>query len=238
MTMRHLAGLRRNGGRLLALAAVALVAAACTTPDLRFAEGPADGRNYRERHPITLDRTSASLTLPATAKDAALTEAERSRLDAFLARFGARGRGRILVVVPGNAPDRAAVMARGEAIARHASEQARGSDVTLSLDPSDGGNQISVHYNIYTVRAMNCRDWSKESSHDPSNQPHPDLGCSLQRSLGLMVANPADLAAPRTADSRDAQRSNLVVQRYRAGKPTVAESDSKEQTTISDVANQ
>ncbi len=238
MTMRQLAAeLRRNGGRLLALAAVVLVAA-CTSPDLRFAEGPADGRNYRERHPITLDRASATFTLSATAKEAALTETERSRLDAFLARFGARGRGRILVVAPGNVPNRDAVMARGEAIARYVSEQARGSDVTLSLDPSDGGNQISVHYNIYAVRAMNCRDWSKESSHDPSNQPHPDLGCSLQRSLSLMIANPADLAAPRTADSRDAQRSNLVVQRYRAGKPTVAESDSKEQTTISDVANQ
>ena len=61
------------------------------------------------------------------------------------------------------------------------------------------------------------------------------MGCSLQRSLGLMVANPADLVTPRAVDLHDTQRSNLVVQLYRAGKATVSATSSQEQTSISDV---
>lgn len=235
--MRHLGGSRRAGGRLLALASLALVAA-CTTPDFRFASSPADGSNARERHPIVVDRSTATLKLPATSPTgAALDDAERARLDAFLANYGARGRGQILVIVPGHGGDKAAARARGEEIARYASSKATGSDVSLGLDPSDGGSEITVLFNTYAVRASTCRDWSKEPSHDPTNTAYPDLGCSLQRSLGLMVANPADLATPRGADARDTLRSNLVMQQYRAGKSTVAETATQEQTTISDVAN-
>ncbi len=233
--MRHLGGSRRIGGRLLAFALLALVAA-CTTPDFRFASSPADGSSARERHPIVVDRSTATLKLPATSPaGAALDDADRSRLDAFLADYGARGRGQILVIVPGHGADKAAARARGEEIARYASSKATGSDVSLGLDPSDGGSEITVLFNTYAVRASTCRDWSKESSHDPTNTSPPDMGCSLQRSLGLMVANPADLVTPRAVDLHDTQRSNLVVQLYRAGKATVSATSSQEQTSISDV---
>ncbi len=235
--MRHLGGSRRAGGRLLAVASLAVLAA-CTTPDFRFASSPADGSSARERHPIVVDRSTATLKLAATAPGgAALDETDRARLDAFLANYSARGRGQILVVVPGGGEGRAAAQARGEAIARYASSKVMGSDVSLGLDPSDGGSEITVLFNTYSVRASSCRNWSKESSHDPTNLDYPDLGCSIQRSLGLMVANPADLVSPRGADPRDTQRSNLVVKQYRAGKPTIAETASQEQTTISDVAS-
>ena len=105
----------------------------------------------------------------------------------------------------------------------------------LPIYPSDGGSEITVLFNTYAVRASTCRDWSKESSHDPTNTSPPDMGCSLQRSLGLMVANPADLVTLRAVDLHDTQRSNLVVQLYRARKDTVAATHSQEQTSISDV---
>jgi hypothetical protein len=38
-----------------------------------------------------------------------------------------------------------------------------------------------------------CGDWSAPSGHDASNAGGPDLGCSTEASLGLMVADPRDL---------------------------------------------
>src|SRR3546814_7731649 len=59
------------------------------------------------------------------------------------------------------------------------------------------------------------------------NQPQPlepnvpdqerGFGCSTAYNLGVMVADPADLARGRTLDPADAERSALSVQRYRIG---------------------
>jgi len=38
-----------------------------------------------------------------------------------------------------------------------------------------------------------CGDWSAPSGHDSTNSGGPDLGCSTEASLGLMVADPRDL---------------------------------------------
>jgi pilus assembly protein CpaD len=54
------------------------------------------------------------------------------------------------------------------------------------------------------------------------NRLPPYFGCAVVRNFGLMLAEPADLIAPRPAGDRDATRSDVIVRKYRAGEPTGA----------------
>ncbi len=93
-----------------------------------------------------------------------------------------------------------------------------------------------MSYETFMVSLPECRDWSTEPSHDPTNAAHADFGCSVQRDIGLVLANPADLAEPRARGPRDAIRSNVIVQRYRAGEVTISRRAKSETAAITEVA--
>ncbi|GAB4369335.1 MAG: hypothetical protein Kow00114_29050 [Kiloniellaceae bacterium] len=54
------------------------------------------------------------------------------------------------------------------------------------------------------------------------------FGCSTTYNLGVMVADPADLARGRTLDPADAERAGLTVQRYRVDDPLLDELDKED----------
>ena len=79
-----------------------------------------------------------------------------------------------------------------------------------------------VSYDKLVVRLPACGDWSKESRHNLFNTVPSNYGCSVQRAVGLMVADPGDLIGPRPIGPQDAQRSSTILQLYRAGEVTGA----------------
>jgi pilus assembly protein CpaD len=52
---------------------------------------------------------------------------------------------------------------------------------------------ILVTQTLVTLPA--CPNWSKSSSTDFGNQPSSNFGCATESNLGMMVANPSDLAS-------------------------------------------
>jgi pilus assembly protein CpaD len=65
-----------------------------------------------------------------------------------------------------------------------------------------------------------CPNWSKPSQPDFANAPSSNFGCSTETNLGLMVANPTDLAAARTLNGAAGQPAVAAVQRYMTDKVT------------------
>jgi hypothetical protein len=59
---------------------------------------------------------------------------------------------------------------------------------------------------------------------------------ALNANLWDLVADPADLAMPRTADASDATRRSVVLDRYRQGQQTHATRSDDERVTVSQVA--
>ena len=51
----------------------------------------------------------------------------------------------------------------------------------------------------------------------PGDEPDYNLGCSNSAALGLMVANPNDLAKGRPLGPADAEKASLAMQKYRTG---------------------
>jgi pilus assembly protein CpaD len=65
-----------------------------------------------------------------------------------------------------------------------------------------------------------CPNWSKRPQPEYANQPSSNFACSTETNLGLMVANPGDLASARTLGPAAGQPSAAAVQRYLTDKVT------------------
>lgn len=70
-----------------------------------------------------------------------------------------------------------------------------------------------------------CPDWSREPGFDPLNLPLSNLGCANAVNLGLMVADPGDLASRRPLSAADGTREAEAIVRYRTDKVKQIEAD-------------
>jgi len=69
----------------------------------------------------------------------------------------------------------------------------------------DGNNMVTL---------PPCPNWSQYPASDFTNLKSSNYGCANATNLGLMVANPADLAAGRTLEGADATPAVSGVTRY------------------------
>jgi pilus assembly protein CpaD len=59
-----------------------------------------------------------------------------------------------------------------------------------------------------------CPNWSQSPSTDFTNEPSSNFGCTNAVNLGMMVANPADLAGGRTLGAANGRPEQAAVDRY------------------------
>lgn len=100
------------------------------------------------------------------------------------------------------------------------------SDVTpYGMSPAD--NQARFLISRYVVTPPVCGDWSQPSTDNYANASLPELGCSNQANLGLMVANPRDLITGVSNGVPGTENSAKAVRTYRTKKPTKLSKTSK-----------
>jgi pilus biogenesis lipoprotein CpaD len=92
---------------------------------------------------------------------------------------------------------------------------------------------VRVSYSRFAAARVQCGDWRDDLGFNPSNRLAHNFGCAVRAGVGLMVADPADLQVSRPAASHDSMRSNVVVQKYRAGEPTAARAPKEDQVIFS-----
>lgn len=88
-------------------------------------------------------------------------------------------------------------------------------NVTFAPDQT-GAPALQV--TTYVALAPDCTAWSDIYSGWYQNSPTAALGCSNQRNLALMLADPRDLLQGRETVPADGQRMAGAIQRYRADK--------------------
>ena len=211
--------------RLCVLCGLGLLLAACTTAEMRIGGLPVFSEDYSQRHPLAVDSVRATLNLPGAEGAERLTSGELRRIDAFVAAYLAERRGQLMISVPGAAAGDARVLGRAKQIADRARQHglpAAKVILRVATDEQEANAPVMVSYEKLVMRIPECGDWSKGASYDWTNTVHSNFGCSTQRGVGLMIADPGDLARPRQAGLRDAVRSNTVIQLYRAGEVTGA----------------
>jgi pilus assembly protein CpaD len=200
----------------------ALALAGCNAE--RIVEDPYPQR-YDQRHPIVLSEGSARLDLPVGAGARGLTERQREDVRAFAADWRKNGRGPVGMMVPtGGAGDYAAPAIRTTlASAGVPSTQI----VTRRYGSEAGGEVALVKLGYVKLKAgvpHPCGLWPDDMGHgggdyygSMQNRDYWNFGCASQQNLAAQVADPEDLARPRTETPIDGSRRSTVMGKYRQG---------------------
>jgi pilus assembly protein CpaD len=192
------------------------------------------GSDGAENHPIAVEPSFREIKLQYSGGADGLEIDEAARFDAFLDDYRAHGNGSLGISVPNGLPSRAAITWLAERAA--ATGIPRDKILVSTHDTRDGDFRVDVSYIAYTARAPECRDWSENLAFSGDNLTPKNFGCSVQRNIAAMVADPRDLLGPRRFDPADASRAATVIGNYQQGKVTAAEKSDDQSGAVSDVS--
>jgi pilus assembly protein CpaD len=184
---------------LLALGVVLLAGACAPVTSYTTAEAP--------KH-LKLDTATTQLDLHFVPGSAALTAADAARLRQAAATGEIAPSDRVTVVAAG-APD----LAR-QRLASISSLLLHYGIVTLAGAQDLPPNRAVVAVARTLVTLPPCPNWSKRPYSDFDNQPSSNFGCATETNLGLMVANPTDLAGGPPLGPTAGEPAAAAVNRY------------------------
>jgi pilus assembly protein CpaD len=147
---------------------------------------------------------------------ARLAPGEAAKLDAFL--DGARVTSEDHVYLEVADSDKLAAQRIG-AVSRALADRGIGAKVLPAADKEVGADELLVKVERYVVTLPDCPDWTKSPYQFHDNKVGSNFGCATTTNLGLMVADPRDLAVGRTLGPQEGDPALLAIERYRAGKP-------------------
>jgi pilus assembly protein CpaD len=97
----------------------------------------------------------------------------------------------------------------------------------------EGVAPIIVAYDTYQAVVPRCGTKWGNLSTNAKNKPYDNFGCAISANMAAEIADPADIAGPRTQDPADAGRRTTVIEKYRQGQPTAGAADANANGTIS-----
>ena len=97
----------------------------------------------------------------------------------------------------------------------------------------DPGAPLKVGFVRFQAAIATCgRNWENLTATE-ANVVQSNFGCAVTANMAAQIADPADIAGPRATTSADAGRRVTVIETYRKGAVTSANSDSKASGVIS-----
>ena len=208
--------------RACAMAALP-IAAACSSP---IVNGPDQEFNVNQRYPISVQPRMMSLNLIYNGQSE-LDQNQSGQLARFAEDYLSHGSGSISVSGPTAAAAELTVASLLEIGVARTQIMVGGAQGPNPL------NDIRVTYIRYVAEAPPCGNWTQNLSYTANNVLPPNFGCATQHNFAAMVADPRDLVSPDTTGQADAQRRLTVLQKYRAGEATPAQTTEKQSGAVS-----
>lgn len=232
------AGRGVGGARLLLCLLAAGGLGACdTTEEVRYA--PRD-LSVEQRYPIVLAEEPVVMELPVVPGSHALTAGQRAEVAGFLRAYRSGASGPLVIRTPSGTRNETAALSAVEEIRRIMAEVDI-SQSAVKFRPYSGERGLGVYppvilaYKGVKAVTAECGDWSVNIAANYGNNPYPNYGCSSQRNLAAMVADPRDLEGPRPQDPPSAERRQVVRDKYIKGEPTGARVVDDDKGTVSKV---
>ena len=225
---------------LAVLAAVGAVAG-CRSHSAALHTSAIPQTAWQDRHPIKLAGDTVRHDVLVGPHLRKLTKKEKDQLEVYLNGYIDNGAGPLLVRVPeGTVNETAALQALSqiqEVIWRAAVDQAVISYAGYTpVERPDAPYPIVFTYQVYETVLPECGYITDNLAGSAANKPSDNFGCSSQRNLGAMVANPSDLCSPRHRTPADQQRRSTVFEKYRRGEDTSTQVADDDAGTVSEVA--
>jgi pilus assembly protein CpaD len=226
--------------RMIAVASLALVLSGCYVRKDTAGDIPND---YRKRHPITLREGEKTVEIFVGNRRSGLTEGQGADVLSFARLWKREATGGVIIEVPaGTANEFAASGALREvrSILAGAGVPPHAVSVQPYQAPPDKLATIRLNFSKIVAQAGPCGLWPHDlgPTADPAyqeNRNYWNLGCSTQRNLAAMVANPADLVQPRGEDPISTNRRSVVLDKYRKGEATNTTYRNEDRGKLSDI---
>jgi len=189
-----------------------------------------------DRHTIGVTSETEYLELNLTPGDTQLRKLDKQRLHGFIAGYVDRGHGPLIMSMPEGTPNpQFAVQAVAEA-----REIAWGYGVEyeeIAGSAYDAGGAFDaplvLAYKTFEAVAPECIPLSRIDFADvSSNNETANFGCSIRANMAAMVADPADLLGERALDPGDVERRMGMLESFRSGEPTGAQSSEDESGAV------
>ncbi len=173
--------------------------------------------DYRLRHPISITEKDHTLQLFMGANRGSLTPSQRAEVLAFGQTWKGRATGGVIVDLPiGSSNEHASADSLREIESILAATGVPPHSIAVRNYRVSGRvlATVRISYPLIAAQAGPCGVWPEDIG--PSlnrdyfeNQPNWNFGCSTQRNLAAMVADPADLVQPREETPTYAQRRTV-----------------------------
>ncbi len=216
--------------RLAALAAVLAsgAALAACAPREPQTTGTIAVDGFHTRHPIVVEEGNETLDVPVGAQAAHLPVRLATTVESFARESRRQGASGVIMMVPSGSTNEGAAhrltreitaaLTRG-GVPTHAIEKR----AYPAVGPEDAA-PIRLAYPRLVARVPHrCGEWPAQASSDFGNDDYWNFGCATQANVAAMVDNPADLVAPPALGAPDATRRAVVLQAYRKGEKTKAQ---------------
>jgi pilus assembly protein CpaD len=207
----------------------AVLVCACNT-DRQITGAPTVPSDYRLRHPITIKEADRTLKVFIGANRGSLTPVQRAQVLEFAQNWKNEATGGVIIDLPvGTANEHSAAAAAREIASILAATGVPPQSMVLRNYRVTPGTfaPVRITYPRVTAEAGPCGLWPKDIGPSMNrdyfeNQPPWNFGCTMQRNLAAMVANPSDLVEPRAETPAYAMRRTMVLEKYRQGVPTAS----------------
>jgi len=205
----------RQAASALALCLAPLAMSACTDHRLvteatwKQQEAPAQPQ---------VQRVDVQHVVPFAAKDLEITDVEREALAMFVRQSNLQPGSHVSVAAPTKTATQVARSRNRVASVRNELQRMGVSSSIVQAEPTNNqstGDEVVVFAQTVAVLPPDCPGYNQPIVLDYEWRPNTRLGCANAVNLGLMVANPNDLAQGRPIGPADAESNAIAIQRYR-----------------------
>jgi len=192
-----------------------------------------------DRYPVKVEPQIVSLVIPVHAGHGVASR-DVARVRAFADMWKQRGYGSLGISADGSSAAERVTREVREILAAAGVDAATVRAGTGGESPTSASPSVVLSYMTDAAVAESCDNtWTENIADAPRNLPWQNFGCSSQRNLAALIEDPRDLVHPRDEDPSDAMRRGVVLEKYRKGETTAAQTNqSQEGGAVSDVAKQ
>ena len=220
--------------RLLALSAFAVALTGCNHAESGEQVMGWSMVDPAQRHPIMVTQGPANLDVEVSRGRPGLAPEQRANVIEFLRRYKRDSTtGKFTIAAPGGAPNEVSAMqAAGIVRGLARTEGIAWKEIVVEPYLVEEGNPqppLRLSFVRHAAEGPECGRFPANLADEPRNLPYANLGCSTQRNLAAMVANPQDLLGPRAEETpRVGARRDVIHEKWIKGDSTGAKRDGEE----------